>query len=409
MEPTTPHPASTGWTLRLTTLELTRIFDMSRAINPGDDSEEHVTVGLVGPATRRWVIEGPFTFGWIETAGGQTDPVEAVAIPRFVLRSALAMAEEMGEVFLYQQETLGTFALYSGDEWLFADGFSSAPFEPSVDTEFDPGSGTWVSATLPVISARRMTTSYENNIHMIEPDGRLLPYMTLAVGQPSGRLRWTAAWDRWDMPTVSGETTADTKGQGMIALWPVGMLRMIGHIPQRGDVTISWDDSTEPYVWVTGEDWGIRCLVGEEMSHRYIGPLNSALSDAQFELDDYEGPLPNPLVYSRGTMTLTVNTINQGDGDYFRFATCVASDVPQGRAVQRELNALNDKFMGAKVLLSGGNVFLAVDIPATPDESLIAAALETVDAYRKRCEGFDAILPLFEDVEDEAAPDTRHD
>ena len=108
-------------------------------------------------------------------------------------------------------------------------------------------------------------------------------------------------------------------------------------------------------------------------------------------------------------MTLTVNTINQGDGDYFRFATCVASDVPQGRAVQRELNALNDKFLGAKVLLSGGNVFLAVDIPATSEESLIAAALETVDAYRKRCEGFDAILPLFEDVEDEAAPDTRHD
>ena len=87
MELSAPHPGSTGWTMRLTTLELTRIFDMSRAINPGDDSEEHVSVALVGPATRRWVIEGAFTLGWIETAGGH-----AVALAGDVRDESFAQA-----------------------------------------------------------------------------------------------------------------------------------------------------------------------------------------------------------------------------------------------------------------------------------------------------------------------------
>jgi hypothetical protein len=188
----------------------------------------------------------------------------------------------------------------------------------------------------------------------------------------------------------------------------MGLLRMLGHIPPRGEVTISWDDSTDPHVWLTGSDWGVRCLVGEEMAHRYVGHIVGALRGAQFDLDEYEGPLPNPLVFTRGAMSLSVSVLNVGDGDFFRLATCVATDVPHGRAVQAELNALNEKFLGAKVLMQGDNIFLAVDMMATKDEDAITSAVELVDAYRKRCEGFDAILPLFQDFDD-VPPGTLND
>ena len=408
MELNAAHPGSMGWTIRLTPLELTRIIDMARALNPGNDNGEHVSLGLVGPATRRWVIEGVFSTGWIETAGGAADPVEPVSVPRFVLRSASVMAEEMGEVFLYQQADTGTYVIYSGDECLYADPLGDEPEMPSVDIDLDRSRGEWVSATLPVESARLMGTSYFHSLGMIDIEDDVFPYITLSVGEHAGRIRWTSSWDRWDLPTVSGETSADTKGSGRIALWPMGLLRMLGHIPPRGEVTISWDDSTDPHVWLTGSDWGVRCLVGEEMAHRYVGHIVGALRGAQFDLDEYEGPLPNPLVFTRGTMSLSVSVLNVGDGDFFRLATCVATDVPHGRAVQAELNALNDKFLGAKVLMQGDNIFLAVDMMATKDEDAITSAVELVDAYRKRCEGFDAILPLFQDFDD-VPPGTLND
>ncbi|NBU17196.1 MAG: hypothetical protein EBS48_09355, partial [Actinobacteria bacterium] len=146
MELNAAHPGSMGWTIRLTPLELTRIIDMARALNPGNDNGEHVSLGLVGPATRRWVIEGVFSTGWIETAGGAADPVEPVSVPRFVLRSASVMAEEMGEVFLYQQADTGTYVIYSGDECLYADPLGDEPEMPSVDIDLDRSRGEWVSA-----------------------------------------------------------------------------------------------------------------------------------------------------------------------------------------------------------------------------------------------------------------------
>lgn len=394
-EITEPHPASEGWTIEVTPMEMMRVLTFARSRLPHVD-DSVVWVKHNGVASRRWLIGGDRFWMWVDSTGGSADPVEVVAIPVPFLGAVCELAQAFGTATIYRDATDGRFAAYSADEHLWWDSIENHPdtwyFDEEVSFD-DP-----VSAKVDFAALERMVSTYVINrggLHLGE-SGTIPPYVTLGVG--GGRLRWTTSYARFNQPDVSGSTVAETDGEGMIAFCPLDMFRVVHVVPTVGEVTVSWESSDAGEVCLHDEDWGIVCEVTDEVLHQVYDEVFAAFAENEWIEVEPFGLRHGVLTFRNSEERVVVVTVVEGVDnarDYVRMSTRVATVEGDPGAVLENLNALNGKLVGAKVIRDGDGVYVSVEFSTPAPKGYIGIKIKDLFRHAAKCEGLDQFLPLF--------------
>lgn len=394
-EITEPHPASEGWTIEVTPMEMMRVLTFARSrLSHVDDSV--VWVKHNGVASRRWLIGGDRFWMWVDSTGGSADPVDVVAIPVPFLDAVCELAQAFGTATIYRDAADGRFAAYSADEHLWWDSIENHPDTWYFDEEVsfaDP-----VSAKVDFSALERMVSTYGTNrggLHRGE-SGTIPPYVTLGVG--GGRLRWTTSYTRFNQPDVSGSTVAETDGEGLVAFCPLDMFRVIHVVPTVGEVTVSWESSDAGEVCLHDEDWGIVCEITDEVVHQVYEEVDGAFTENEWIETDPFGLRRGVLTYRNAEERVVVVTVVEGVDsalDCVRMSTRVATVEGDPGAVLENLNALNGKLVGAKVIRDGDGVYVCVEFSAPAPRGYIGVKIRDLFRHAARCDGLDQFLPLF--------------
>ena len=116
-----PHPNSTGWTMEITQSELERVMAMMFVCRPRTVRGQYLSVGAVDCTTRRWVFEGEHTRTWVDAPYEALDPEDPVRLPRHFVESLVPLADSLGSVLVYRDQTTGQFVGVSGNDMVASD------------------------------------------------------------------------------------------------------------------------------------------------------------------------------------------------------------------------------------------------------------------------------------------------
>lgn len=389
-EITEPHPLSEGWTIEVTHLEMLRVLAFAKSrMKYLDDCV--VWVQHNGVATRRWLIGGKHFWMWVDSTGGTADPAHAVAVPVPFLESVAELAEEFGKATIYRNKDDGRFVAFFADEHLWWDSILDHPTQWTHDDDvrFDEP----VTAVVDFAAIERMVSTYGTNIGGL---GQLPPFITMRIGD--GRLHWTTSFLRFNMPDVSGSTVAETDGEGLVAFFPGDMFRAVRAIPTVGEVSFTWDAGDATVVCLRDEDWGIVVDITDELVHRVHDDICAAFASQEWVEDDDDGLRLGVLVFRNADARIVAVTViegGEGQPDWIRMSTRVATVEGDPGAAREHVNALNGKIPGAKILQDGTSVFVCVEFVAPAERAFIELQIDELLRHAAACDGLDQFLPLF--------------
>ena len=394
-EITEPHPLSEGWTIDVTHLELMRVLTFARSrVQIHDDSV--VWVRQNGIASRRWLVGGERFWMWVDTTGGTADPAVPVAIPVPFLDEVSEIAEEFGKATIFRNADDGRFTAYFADEHLWWDSIEDHPTEWMHEDEvcFDQP----VTAAVDFAAVERIVSAYNTNLGGMSHGGpgQLPPFITMRIGD--GRLHWTTSWARFGLPDVSGATSAETTGEGMVAFFPGDMFRAVRALPTVGEVRLRWESSSAAEVCLCDEDWGIVCDITDELIHRVHRDLVTAFALREWEPSFDDGLRLGRLEFRDSNDRIALATVVEGaEGrpDWIRLSMRVATVEGDPGAAHEHVNALNGKLAGAKVIQDGTGVFVCVEFAAPAEFTQIESQIDELCRNAAECDGLDQFLPLF--------------
>lgn len=390
-----PHPASDGWTIEVTHLELMRVLTFARSRH-GSVDDSVVWVKHTGVASRRWLIGGDHFWMWVDGTGGAADPATAVAIPVPFLDSARELAQAFGKVTVYRDKDDGRFVAYFANEELWWDSIRDHPDEWLQDDDVwfrDP-----VTATVDFAAIERIVSTYSSNLGGLHrgEQAPFPPFITMRIGD--GCLHWTTSWTRFNQPDVSGATAAETDGEGMIAFYPLDMFRLVNLLPNVGEVSLTWESSNASEVCLCDEDWGIVCDITDELVHRVNEDLVVAFMMRNWSSDDMDGLRRGILEFKNDDgrkISVTVVESENSATDFVRMSTSVAIVEGDPGAAFGHINALNGKLAGAKLIQDGNAVFVCVEFAAPCPRGYIEFQIDELLRHAAECDGLDQFLPLF--------------
>lgn len=401
-----PHPNSTGWTMEITQSELERVMAMMFVCRPRTVRGQYLSVGTVDCTTRRWVFEGEHARTWVDAPHEALDPEDPVRLPRHFVESLVPLTESLGSVLVYRDKTTGQFVGLSGNDMVASDPWDDETGEyDDIETMGEPSDAT-VRAVVSMETVRRISSEYGTFFEMAFGRSGSVPPAFTGITVGDGRFSWISDWSRWDLPKQSGSAEAETTGSGSVGFLAEAMWRTAVTIGPSGTATISWNGECPRSVTMTGDDWGVECDVHHELMFRYQSFIDSAFGLADYKHDvetefDVEtvGVLGPRQHFEKDGRVVTVSVFDPGiaHDDYVRIVTRVATaevDIP---AVRAEMDRVNESLVGAKLLVSGKDIFVAVEFSLRADHEAFGRHLEFLEASAEKCAGLGEFLPLFAD------------
>ena len=232
------------------------------------------------------------------------------------------------------------------------------------------------------------------------------PYLAAFTGitVANGRFSWISDWSRWHLPKQSGAAEAETTGAGSVGFLADVMWRTAVALGPVGTATISWNGECPTVVRMIGDDWGVECEVHHEMMFRYRSFIDSAFGLIDYKPDletefavDTVGVIGPRMHFEKDGRTVTASVFDAGPScdDYVRIVTRVATadvDIP---AVRAEIDRVNESLVGAKLLVIGKEIFVAVEFSLRADHEMFGREIALLEASAAKCDGLEEFLPLF--------------
>ncbi len=399
-----PHPNSTGWTMDIPQSELERLMAMMFVCRPRTAHGQYVSVGRVDCTTRRWVFEAEHARTWVDAPCDPLDPEEPVRLPRHFIDSLMPLADSLGSVLIYRDRTTGQFVGVSGNDMVACDPWDDESGEfDDIESMGGPSDST-VSAVVSMETVRRISSEYGTYFEMAFGRTASVPPAFTGITVADGRFSWISDWSRWHLPKQSGAAEAETTGAGSVGFLADVMWRTAVALGPAGTATISWNGECPTAVRMIGDDWGVECEVHHEMMFRYRSFIDSAFSlidykpDLETEFDvDTVGVIGPRMHFEKDGRTVTASVFDAGPScdDYVRIVTRVATadvDIP---AVRAEIDRVNESLVGAKLLVIGKEIFVAVEFSLRADHEMFGREVALLEASAAKCDGLEEFLPLF--------------
>lgn len=398
------HPNSTGWTMEIPQSELERLMAMMFACQPRTARDQYLSVGVADCTTRRWVFEGETARTWVDAPCDPCDPEDPVRLPRHFVDSLMPLADSLGSVLIYRDRTTGQFVAVSGNDTVACDPWDDESGEfDDVESMGGPSDAT-VFAVVPMETVRRISSEYGTYFEMAFGRSASVPPAFTGVTVTDGRISWISDWSRWHLPKQSGSAEAETKGSGSVGFLADVMWRTSTVLGPSGTATISWNGECPTAVRMIGDGWGVECDVQHEMMFRYQSSINVGFGlsdykqDVETEFDvNTVGVVGPRMHFEKNGRVVTVSVIDPGPtyDDYARIVTRVATADVGVPAVRAEIDRVNESLVGAKLIVSGKDIYVAVDVSLAVDHEGFGRQIELLEASAGKCEGLEEFLPLF--------------
>lgn len=389
----------TDWGIRVTKDEVVRVGFAVSAMSRRASDKPVVWLTKSSPTRRLWILRDRATLAWISADASPTDPRFALALPDHFIEEMMHLTADNDSVELFCDESEDVIVCKADGRFIAIDhprDLEFTPFDlPYIgNTHGEPGHhAVAVASGMDLLAFANTCTNVPTRAEI-----NFYPFVKVAIGE--GTFRWTMDWRRHGLWRVSRSFPASTEGEATFTFYPWSACHVMSTQDPHGDVKVFVDGPDADFVYFVGDDWGVRIINDAEHLGHWDTQVRFALDKAGCTVDAPAGdriPAVIDFVTPQGhTAIASIHAHDDGCTETLRLMRVVASGVTGTEPVLREINALNDSLLGARLVLRDGEVRVTVDLsPEALDnfESRLADFTRAVEI----CEGLDVFLPLFGD------------
>ena len=393
----------TTWEIRVTKHELIRTLMLLNAIHRAPDAANVVWLTKVDPVTRAWIISERMVTTWITESADYTDPTFALPIPDSFISSLLELVADDDGIDIFCNEVEGTIIGRADDRYVVIDHPENVKFTSNNLPYQTKGSGTWPSVAIATVKNSDLEIFAEvimNGLSFLTGSNDVLPFVTIDISK--NRFAWTSDWRRFGLHRTSGGVPARTTGNITTQFYPYPVARILKMQDSDDDANIFIGGEEADYVYIGGDDWGIRVVNDTEINARWYSKLRRALYANQFSPSSMTSErMPSMLTFEVDghECFASLHTVDEDKDESIGRLTCVlATSIDSSLKIYEEINALNATLVGATVVLRNNELRVITDFPTDAIDNLADVTSHFVAALRK-CNSLNEFLPLFVESE----------
>jgi hypothetical protein len=389
------------WTIRVTIGELIDVMSALTMIGrSGGTGEAHVWLTKVPNGPRLWIIRERIITTWITADAESTDPTFALPIPDRFIPHLIEVASGSGGADLFYNEMEGAIIGRGADRYVSTDHPDDAEFTEKDMPYLGRIHGFHASPAVAEVSVKDLTL-FSDTVHDFPRDtsdgSRVFPFVHVAIGD--GQFAWTMDWRRYNAGRTTGSIPARTNGHSTFTFYPYILARYLRSRDDHEEARIFVDEDNSDYVFITGDKWGVRCLLDREELARWSGDLKAQLEREGFEVEETEGErIPDYYTFMFDNVECFASVHCKDDEltEYIRLTHILTTNTPANRDVFEEINNINATLYGARLVLRDGEIRIIVEFPAKAVTDM-GSHLSVLKTALDRCKNLTVFLPLFSD------------
>lgn len=394
----------TSWEVTITHDELMSVMGNGMAIGRRETGSSVVWMTKVPSGPRLWIMRDGVVVTWISARSSVTDPLFALPMPESFVASMLFASEDEEDVTLTYNKVDGTLVGRTTTRTVATDlpvDVEFTPFDLPYRHQEDAHHRNPAVATVSLRDLNyfaMMAHDIPRGLKLADnprSEERMHPHVSIAIG--NGKMAWTTDWRRHGLGRSTAVVPARTTGSLTAMFYPYQAARIIGTKDPDQDARIFIDGPDADYVYIVGDDWGIRVQKEFEEVNRWRGSLTEAIVAAGHTMGGHGHHFPNNKVaFMAGDSPCHASIIvdDSGVSESIRL-TCIVGEAGEPTLENlTRLNELNNGLVGAQVVLRDEQVEVVTQFPASllPDIGLqLAMFTAAVDNVGPLLD----LLPLF--------------
>lgn len=367
--------AAESWRVEISEDELMQIFGVTVAVGRKETGSTVVWLTRVPNGPRLWIYRDGSVVTWVTAAAGPSDPVIAIPFPETFL-GPLAFAAGEGESVTVTCNVMdGTIVGHTPTRTIATDMPTDVKFAPldlpyqrqDESRHLNPAVATVAISDLNYLAT--LSHDIPRGLHLAggpRDEEKLHPYVSIAIG--NGSMTWTTDWRRYGMGRTTATIPAVTTGSVAAMFYPYQAARILQSKDPDQDVRMFIDGSDADFVYIVGNDWGIRIKKEFEEVVRWRRSLVDAIENSGREMaPESVGAPPNRVAFmvDDALCFAKIQVSEDGASETIRFTAVVAEHVQPTLEVLTRVTELNLEIVGTKVALRDGQVRIECEFPAT--------------------------------------------
>jgi hypothetical protein len=385
------------WEIVLAEDEIHEVWPLiSRCL--AERSEEVVWFIARPDGTRTWLFELETIWGWRDTYGEPTSTEIAIPLPLTVVFNILQTFDDIVEATLYYNSNDDAYVVRVGDVTQFVDYPRHITRSNIVELYeyFNDTSQQELIAQVTQEHFQKFAHVHVAKPPHVDPDSAVIaPYLTVEFA--NNTFRATTDWRRAGGPRITTAYPAATLRDFTFSCVGALLGRFFGGEVEEGSLTFSVSEDWDQ-VFVTYGNSGCCIDIQYEYIMRWVFHIYRALE----ALDDVEvlsnpGPCMSPTIpfaLHDTAMYATIIAGNTDAEDRVRFSALLADTAGDNEPTFREINALNESLVDAKIILQLDAVFAVIDVHPS-DRDAMQEAIRQLGAIAARFEGMDALFASY--------------
>lgn len=372
---TVTRGSAESWKVEISDDELMQIFGVTAAVGRRETGSTVVWMTRVPNGPRLWIYRDESVVTWVTAAAGHNDPVIAIPFPETFL-GPLAFVAGHGEPVTVSCNLMdGTIVGHTSTRTIATDMPTDVEFAP-LDLPYqrqeearhlNPAVATVDMSDLNYLAT--LSHDIPRGLRLadeVREEERWHPYVSAAIGD--GKMTWTTDWRRYGMGRTTATIPAVTTGSGTAMFYPYQAARVLASKDVDQEVRMFIDGPDADFVYIVGDDWGIRVIREFEEVVRWRRTLIDALEAAGHVL------APEPERAPRNRVAFMVDdalcfakilVAEHGGSELIRLTTTVADHLEPSLELLTRINDLNADLVGARLSLRQHQVLIESEFGAS--------------------------------------------
>lgn len=396
--------AAESWEIVISEDELMKMMAITTAISRRETGSSVVWLTRVPNGPRLWIFREGSVVTWLTASAARTDPVIAIPIPEMFFGSLGIASGEDESITLSCNMVDGTITARTATRSIAVDLPTDVEFQP-MDLPYQrQDDSLHLHPTMATVAMRDL--AYLAMVAHDVPRGlrlgeelrmeeRFYPYVSIAIG--NGKMSWTSDWRRHGMGRTTATVPAVTAGSVTAMFFPYQVARVIFTKDVEDDVRMFIDGPEADFIYIVGDDWGIRVRKEFEEVVRWRRSLIEALESSDHKpTPDFVGTPRNKVTFMVDDALCSARILVADDGasEFIRLTATVAEYVEPTLELLTRINDLNLELVGTRVAVREHQVHVECEFPAAELPDIGSRLTAFTNAVAEVGPLFD-FLPLF--------------
>lgn len=392
------------WVIRASLRELLEVSQALMFIGrQGGNTNSHVWLTRIPNGKRLWIIRERMITAWVAADSESADPDFALPIPDRFISLLVDVAARGGGVDIYGNEVDGTIVGRNGDCYISTDPPKNVKFGEKDMPYLNRIHGLHTQPAVAEVSIKDLQLFSDIVLDIpqgVEWDrGTVSPFAHMVIG--NGQIAWTLDWRRFGSVRTTGAIPAQTRSESTFSVYPYPLARFLRSRDEHEEARVHVDPENPGYLFVVGDNWGIRVVCDREELARWNDRLRSCLSSVSVQMDTVEHeqiPEYIQFTFEGNKCFASIHTHADEMSDYIRLTYVCSTNAPQTPDVLQEINALNSALYGSRVVMRDDEVRVITEFPATSLGDFSSHFTAFSHAVN-RCNDIAVFLPLFSNID----------